>query len=110
MVLWPRLWCPDQPQGVRLVREAGDRAAEGVSGAAPRKREERGSGLARVDVGSAGGLASRVVPRRAHNQIREAVVIDVAHARSVLTELVAFANHSNAWSASPFAAYATPTL
>ena len=44
--------------------------------------------FAGIDIGAAGALATRTVAGRAHDDVGVAVVVDVAHARYVLSKVI----------------------
>lgn len=83
-----RLGRAHEEKGVRLVRPAGDRAPERVSGVFPGQGQQGLSGLAGIDVGPARPRATRAVSRSAHDDIGKAVVIHVAHSGGVLAKEV----------------------
>jgi len=84
----PRAGRAHEEEPVRLVGVARDRGAEAIARPLAGQGEQRAPGLAGIHVGATRARAARVVPRRAHDHVGEAVAVHVAHSVGVLAELI----------------------
>ena len=67
-----------QEQHGRALRIAGDGTAEPVLRALAGQRQKHAAVFARVDVGAAGAVTARIVPRSADDDVLVAIAVDVA--------------------------------
>ena len=77
-----------QEEHGRSLRVPCDGTAERILRALAGQRQKHATVLARVDVGAAGAVTARIVPRSADDDILVAIAVDVAGSRDVTAECV----------------------